>query len=126
MSPRNSSKIRDELIEQLDAVGHDAFEQVYLELRRTYSDIAISMREAREAFEDLPTVSTGSRIGNDPSSAVTIVEPRAGSSMSGDALIRRAQRRLQSHLDHITAKLGIDGIEAETVTWPTRRISKSR
>lgn len=113
--PEEFVEIRDDLMEQLDAVDTTRSDETYLALRRTYSDIAISMREAREAFQDLSTVTTGSRIGNNPSSAVTIVEPRAGS-MSGDALIHRRQRRMQDHLDHITAKLGIGRIEAETVT----------
>jgi hypothetical protein len=114
--PEEFVEIRDELMEQLDAVDRARSDEAYLALRRTYSDIAINMREAREAFQDLSTVTTGSRIGNNPSSAVTIVEPRAGSSMSGDALVHRTQRRMQDHLDHITATLGIDRIQAETVT----------
>jgi len=114
--PEEFVEIRDELMDQLDAVDTTRSDETYLALRRTYSDIAISMREAREAFQDLSTVTTGSRLGNSTSSAVTIVEPRAGSSMSGDALIHRRQRRMQDHLDHITAKLGIGRIEAETVT----------
>jgi hypothetical protein len=114
--PEEFVEIRDELMEQLDAVDTERSDQTYLALRRTYSDIAISMREAREAFEDLSTVTTGSRIGNNPSSAVTIVEPRAGSSMSGDALVHRTQRRMQDHLNYVTAKLGIARIDAETVT----------
>ena len=77
--------------------------------------IAATLREAREAFEDLTQVTTGSRLGS-PASAVTIVEPRAGNTQSGDALIHRVQRRMQGHLDHITATLGIDRIEAETLT----------
>lgn len=114
--PEEFVEIRDELIEQLDAVDKARSDATYLALRRDFSDIAISMREAREAFDDLSTVTTGSRLGSSPSSAVTIVEPRAGSSMSGDALIHRTQRRMQDHLNHITSKLGIDRIEAETVT----------
>jgi hypothetical protein len=107
--------IRDELLGSLDAVDRERSDQIYLGLRRKYSDIAISMREAREEFESLSQVSTGSRLGS-PSSAVTIVEPRAGNSLSGDALIHRAQRRMQAHLDNITGKLGIGRIDAETVT----------
>lgn len=113
--PEEFVAIRDELLEQFDAVDRARSEEIYLGLRRNYSDIAISMREAREAFEDLTQVSTGSRLGS-PGSAVTIVEPRAGSSLSGDALIFRLRQRMQSHLDHITAALGIDRIDAETVT----------
>ena len=66
-------------------------------------------------IRDRSQVSTGSRLGN-PASAVTIVEPRAGSSLSGDALIYRQQRRMQGHLDHITGVLELDRIDADTVT----------
>lgn len=114
--PEEFVEIRDELMEQLDAVDRARSDATYLALRRNFSDLAISMREAREAFKDLSTVTTGSRLGGSPGSAVTIVEPRAGSSMSGDALIHRTQRRMQDHLDHVTSTLGIDRIEAETVT----------
>jgi hypothetical protein len=113
--PREFVAIRDELLGQLDAVDRKRSDEIYLGLRRQYSDIAISMREARDAFEGLTEVTTGSRLGS-PSSAVTIVEPRAGSSLSGDALIYRLQRRMQGHLDHITGVLDIDRIDADTVT----------
>ena len=113
--PREFVAIRDELLGQLDAVDRKRSDEIYFGLRRQYSDIAISMREAREAFEGLAQLTTGSRLGN-PSSAVTIVEPRAGSSLSGDALIYRLQRRMQGHLDHVTGVLGIDRIDAENVT----------
>ena len=113
--PEEFVAIRDELLSQLDAVERARSKEIYLGLRREYSDVVISMREAREAFEDLTQVTTGSRLGS-PASAVTIVEPRAGNTQSGDALIHRVQRRMQGHLDHITATLGIDRIEAETLS----------
>ena len=113
--PEEFVAIRDRLLDQLDAVDRARSREIYLGLRRDYSDIAISMREAREAFEALSQVSTGSRLEG-PSSAVTIVEPRAGSSLSGDALIYRQQRRMQGHLDYITRALDIDRIDAETLT----------
>ncbi len=107
--------IRDELLDNLDAVDRERSDQVYLGLRRKYSDIAISMREVREEYENLTQVSTGSRLGG-TSSAVAILEPRTGGSRSADALNYRSQRRMQAHLDNITATLGIDRINAETVT----------
>jgi len=113
--PGEFAKIRDGLLEQLDESERARSEQVYRELRREYSDIAISMREALEEFENMPQISTGSRLGND-SSAITIVDPRPGSTSSVDALVRRAQLRLQRHLDRITETLGIDGIDAKRVT----------
>jgi hypothetical protein len=114
--PEQFVAIRDELLEQLDAVDRQRSDAIYLQLRRKFSDIAISMREAREAFGDLAQITTGSRLATSPSSAVTIVEPRAGSSVSGDAHIYRTQRRMQDHLDYVTTRLGIDRMEAETVT----------
>lgn len=113
--PAEFVTIRDDLLSNLDAVDRERSDQVYLGLRREYSDIAISMREAREEFENLTQISTGSRLGS-TSSAVTIVEPRTGSSLSGDVLIHRSLRRMQAFLDNITAILGIDRIDAETVT----------
>jgi hypothetical protein len=77
------------------------------------------MREAREAFGDLAQVTTGSRLGTSPSSAVTIVEPRAGSSVSADAHIYRTRRRMQDHLDYVTSRLGMERVEAETITAST-------
>ena len=105
--PTQFVRIRDELLDNLDKVDRSRSDEIYRNLRRDFSDIAISMREAREAFEDLTQVTTGSRIGGSPSSAVTIVEPRAGSSQSGDALIYRTHHRMQLHLDNFTATLAV-------------------
>ncbi len=117
--PEEFVAIRDELLEQLDAVDRQQSDAIFLRLRGKYSDIAIRMRDARAAFEDLQQVTTGSRLGGSPVTAVTIVEPRAGSSVPGDVRIQRVQRRMQSHLDYVTAQLGIDRIEAEAVSRST-------
>lgn len=107
--------IRDELLGKLDAADRARSDQFYLRLRREYSDIAISMREAIEEFENLPQASTGSLLGN-ASSAVTIVEPRAGGSATGEALVQRTRLRLQGHLDRITTTLGIERMDVRTLT----------
>jgi hypothetical protein len=113
--PAEFVAIRDESLAQLDPADRGRSDRVYVELSGAYSDIAISMREVLEEFENLSQVSTGSRIGGS-SSLVTIVEPRAGGSQSGDAFVRRAERRMQGHLDNITAMLGADRVDAQTVT----------
>ncbi|MDH3757613.1 MAG: SEL1-like repeat protein, partial [Gammaproteobacteria bacterium] len=113
--PEEFVRIRDDLLGSLDAPGRERSDQVLLDLRREYSDIAISMREARKEFENLSQVMTGTRLG-DTSSAVTIVEPRAGNDLSVDELNYRIQRRMQRHLDNVTEKLGIERIDAKTVT----------
>jgi hypothetical protein len=113
--PAEFVAIRDESLAQLDAAERGRSDAIYLGLCGKYSDIAISMREVREEFEELSRVWTGSRLGG-TSSAVTIVEPRAGGSQSGDVFIRRTERRMQRHLDIVTAMLGADRIDAQAVT----------
>ena len=113
--PPEFVKIRDELLLQLDAGDRSRSDTVFVQLWREYSDSAIRLREVREAFEEISGITTGSRLGTSSSSAVTILEPRAGSSLSGDALKYRLQRHMQDHLDHITSDLGIGYIDAETV-----------
>lgn len=117
--PREFVAIRDELLEKLDAAERERSDAIYLRLRSEFSDIAISMRGAREAFEDLRQVTTGSRLGGSPVTAVTIVEPNAGNSVPGEVRVQRARRRMQSHLDYVTAQLGIDRIEAEAASRST-------
>jgi hypothetical protein len=107
--------VRNDVLDQLDSDARARSDQVYLQLCGEFSDIAISMREVQEEFGNLSRVSTGSRVGGS-SSLVTIVEPRAGGSQSGDAFVRRAKRRMQGHLDNVTAMLGVDRIDAEQVT----------
>ena len=106
---------RDDLLDSLDAAERERADRVYLDLRRDYSDIAISMREAHDEFDNLRRELTGSRLAR-TSSAMTIVEPRAGGSLPGDAYVDRAQRRLQGHLDNVTRMLGIERVDAEGLT----------
>ena len=117
--PPEFVKIRDEQLAKLDDSERIRSDELLLELGREFSDIAISLREAREAFEDIEQVTTGSRVGGIPSTAMIIVEPRSGGSESGDAHVYRAQRRMQNHLDYLTSCLGIDPIRAEAVTTAT-------
>ena len=117
--PPEFVKIRDEQLAKLDHGERIRSDEIFLQLGLEYSDIAISMREAREAFEDIEQVTTGSRLGSMPSTAMIIIEPRSGGSESGDAHVYNAQRRMQGHLDYVTSCLGIDRIRAETVTAAT-------
>ena len=106
--------VRDELMAQFDAVDMELADEIYLRLRRQYSDIVLRMRLVRDDYESMIESSTGSRMGS-PISAVTIVRPRAGTSMSGDAYYGQVHRRMQKHLDHITATLEIEPVNADLV-----------
>ncbi|MCK5325391.1 MAG: SEL1-like repeat protein [Woeseiaceae bacterium] len=104
--------VRDELMAQFDAVDIDRADEIYLRLRRQYSDVMLRMRLVRGDYESMIESSTGSRMGA-PTSPVTIVRPRAGTSMSGDAYYGQIHRRMQKHLDHITATLDIEPVNAD-------------
>lgn len=107
--------IRDELLGQLSATDRLRSDEILFELRQEYGDMAICVREVRDAFQDLAGVTTGSRIGSNLSSAVTIVEPGSGSIISAEERRRRDLRRMQKYLDYITANLGMERIAAEDV-----------
>jgi hypothetical protein len=114
--PREFVAVRDDLLSQLDAADRARSDEMYLALRRQYSDLVISLREVRDALNDRSQVRTGSLLGSQ-SSAITIIEPRAGGNLSsGDEFMQRLERRMQRYLDHITATLDIDRIEAGSVT----------
>ena len=114
--PEEFVAIRDELLDQLDAADRQQSDAIYLQLRSKFSDIAIRMRDVRKAFEDLQQATTGSRLSGSPLTAVTIVEPNAGSSVPGEVRVQRTLRRMQGHLDYVTAQLGLDNIAAEGIT----------
>lgn len=114
-APEEFVAIRDDLLSQLDAAERARSDEIYLGLRRKYCDLVISMREVRDAFDDRSRMSTGSLLGGQ-SSAITIIEPHESGNLSGDEFMRRLERRMQGYLDHITATLGINRIEAGSVT----------
>ena len=106
--------VRDDLFRRLDSTEMESSDELYLRLRREYSDIAIRMREVREDFEQLQGGSgpTGSRTGVS-SSPVIIVKPGDGSGMSMDAYYRQIRLRMQGHLNFITRTLEVEPVDAD-------------
>jgi hypothetical protein len=104
--------VRDDLFRRLDSVDMERSDEIYLELRREFSDIAVRMREVREDFERLTDGSTGSRTSTS-SSPVLIVRPREGTGTSIDAYQHQVRRRMQGHLKFIVKTLAIDPVDAD-------------
>ena len=106
--------VRDDLIRRLDRADMERSNELYLRLRREYSDIAVRMREVREDFELLQggDGTTGSRTGMS-SSPVIIVKGSDGSGVSMDAYYRRIRLRMQGHLDFIAKTLEIERVDAD-------------
>jgi len=107
--------VRDDMNRRLDTIDMERSDEIYLRLRRDFSDIAVRMREVREDYELLNDGPTGSRTSRS-SSPVIIVKPREGSSMSMDAYRGEITRRMQKHLNFIARTLEIEQVNADSIS----------
>lgn len=106
-------KVRDDLIRRLDTVEMDRSDEIYLELRRQYSDIVVRMREVGVEYKSLQGGSTGTRTGSS-SSSLLIVRGEGTSTL--ETYHYPILRRIQKHLDFITRTLEIEPIDADVMT----------
>ena len=106
--------IREKVLDQFNETELQRSDQVFLELRKKYSDIAVRMWLVRRDFEAVSEVATGSRIGR-TSSVVTVVRPRDGGSRSQahELYQRSITKHMHEHLDHITATLRIPPVDTK-------------
>jgi hypothetical protein len=102
--------VRDELMDKFDDADVARSDAAYVDLRKTYSDIAVRMQLVRRYFEVLRSDVTGSRLGRS-AAPVAVVRPGEGYSQSVEAYFREVERHMQSQLDLITDALGVDSVE---------------
>ncbi len=113
--------VRDALMNSLTSTAQGRSDEVYLQLRREYSDVVILLRLIEEDMEAM-TARTGSRISGG-ANPVTIVDPRAGSSVSGDEYFRRLRSRIEARLQFMSQQLGdasiatqVDDVDLESLS----------
>ena len=104
-------EVRDELLAQFDDVELAQSDREYRALRRELSDIVLYLRLAQRDYEAIAEGMTGSRIGG-PNSAITIVRPGDGKSMSADVWHQQLRRSLQKNLDRVTTILDVPRLDA--------------
>ena len=104
--------VRDQVLQTLDDEKRVRSDELYVHLRREYSDLAIVMEMLVKDLENLSRARTGSRLSSNASSVV-IVDPKTGMQMSADHLRNRELRIVQTRLDFVTTRLDIDSIKAE-------------
>ena len=104
--------VRDELIRTFDAEQLATSDEIYLELRKKFSDIVIVMRLLEEDLEMLDVEATGSRVSG-RSSLVATYDPRKGTVTSAELYADRVRRTLQSRVDFITGQLDIPRMDAD-------------
>ena len=97
-------QVRDHLMNNFTDVAQARSDELYRQLRREYSDVVILLRLIEQDFEAM-TARTGSRISGG-ANPVTIVDPRAGSSVSGDEYFRRLRARIEARLQFMAQRLG--------------------
>ena len=105
-------KVRDELLESMSEESRAASDEVFISLRRRYSDLVLILdllKSDREALENSPT---GSRLST-TSSSVTILDPRTGMTMSRSEYDRRLERRMRVKLDYLASRLDVDRIDPD-------------
>jgi len=105
-------EVRDQLLESLSETERLASDQVYITLRQTYSDLVLALAQLRKERDILAERPTGSRLSGS-SSTVTIIDPRTGVTITRGEYVRRVEASMQRRLDYITAKVGIDKVEAD-------------
>ncbi|MDH3759157.1 MAG: SEL1-like repeat protein [Gammaproteobacteria bacterium] len=104
--------VRDQLLRTMTSDELAASDELYLGLRKNYSDLVIVMGLIVEDLPYLETKRTGSRLAGYTSS-VTVIDPNTGFPSSADHLQSRALRAMQARLDFVTDKLDINNIRVE-------------
>jgi len=103
--------VRDQLVDSLSDIDRGRSDQLYLQLRQRYSDVAILLRLIKEDLDSM-TARTGSRVVG-ASGQVMIVDPRTGFGVSGDNISRQVRRRLKMRLEFVTQAIGQPDLDTD-------------
>ena len=103
--------VRDQALRSLTPEQHARCDELYVELRKAYSDPVVVMGQLEKDLRALNRPTTGSRLAGS-SGMVTVIDPKTGMPDSPDHIRNRDLRTVQKRLDFITARLGIDSIKA--------------
>lgn len=99
---------RDRLLGSMSDVDRVRSDNLYLDLRKQYSDAVLLLRLIREDLGALGTI-TGSRTMGGASPVVS-VDARSGESMAAAERVRRLKSRIESRLNFMAETLDIDDV----------------
>jgi hypothetical protein len=105
-------EVRDQLLESMSEADREASDAAFIALRQKYSDLILALGHAREERELLDTRPTGSRLSGN-SSAITIIDPRTGVTITRSEYIGRLESRIRLRLAFITRTLDIEPVEPD-------------
>ena len=104
--------VRDKLLESLSPDELTRSDTRYVELRKEYSDLVVTLDIVRKERRLRRAETTGSRLGGG-ASPVTIIMPRNGMAMTREEFLSRGDEKMEVWLDYITRELGIDSLRAD-------------
>jgi hypothetical protein len=102
---------RDNILESFSEIDRLASDRAYLQLRRQFSDVVLILELVKDDAE-LLTSRTGSRLSGGGGS-VTIVDPRVGSSVSGDQFFGQVRRRIEARLRFMAKQMKLPDLETD-------------
>lgn len=104
-------EVRDHLMNGLTEVDRLYSDQLFLQLRRQFSDAVLLLRVIEDDLIEIDA-RTGSRLSGSAGS-VTIFDPNTGRGESSDAFYRRLENRIKSSLERLDKLVGLDGIDMD-------------
>jgi hypothetical protein len=104
--------VRDQILESMSEEEKLASDAMFVELRRSYSDLVLMLDEIAEDRNAMDESPTGSRLSGSASS-ITVIDPKRGDAIGRSEYVRRLNKRMQTQLDYLAEKLGEGPLEAE-------------
>ena len=108
---REFAAVRDQLLDSLSPDELSQSDARYVELRKQYSDLVVTLDIVRKDRRLRRAETTGSRLGGS-ASPMTVIVPRNGMAMTREEFQRRGDEKIEVLLNHITRELGIDPVRA--------------
>lgn len=102
---------RDNILAVFSDVDLLASDSLYLQLRQQYSDVVLILDLIKDDLDQMGA-RTGSRLSGG-GGAVTIVDPRGGSSVSGDQYYRQVRRRIEARMNFMAKQLNLPDLDTD-------------
>ena len=103
--------VRDQLLDSLSPDELAQSDARYVELRKEYSDLVVTLNLVSKERRLRRAETTGSRLGGG-ASPVTVIMPRNGMAMTREEFLSRGDEKIEVWLNYITRELGIDSVGA--------------
>ena len=98
---------RDALLNILDDEQRARSDQLFLQIRKDYSDLTLMVQAARKEL-DMLRERTGSRAASSDTMPLTVISASRGRALSGTDYYKQISKRLRSRLEYIEQRTGVE------------------